>query len=232
MQESAATRSSRTPIRRSTYHGEAAAVLRDMIIRGELQPGQRIPELELCRQLGISRTPLREAIRVLAAEGLVILVPQRGALVAKPTPEEIQGLLYTLGAMEAVCAPLMCERVTEEEIQALERHHMQMLEYRAKGLASEYYQENRAIHQAIISGAGNEFMSQLYRSLELRVLRVRYFLELPHESWARALREHEEILRLIKARKGAELAALMLAHMRGTWVDFEEAMRRGEPASV
>jgi DNA-binding GntR family transcriptional regulator len=89
-----------------------------------------------------------------------------------------------------------------------------------------------AIHEAITSGAGNEFMSQLYRSLELRVLRVRYFLELPHESWARALREHEEILRLIKARKGAELAALMLAHMRGTWVDFEGAMRRGEPASV
>jgi len=232
MQESATPRSSRTPIRRSTFHGEAAAVLRDMIIRGELQPGQRIPELELCQQLGISRTPLREAIRVLATEGLVSLVPQRGALVAKPTPEEIQGLLYTLGAMEAVCAPLMCERVTEEEIQAIERHHVQMLEYRAKGLASEYYRENRAIHQAIVSGAGNEFMSQLYRSLEIRVLRVRYFLELPQESWARALQEHEEILRLIKARKGPELAALMLSHMRGTWVDFEEAMRRVEPASV
>jgi DNA-binding GntR family transcriptional regulator len=203
-----------------------------MIIRGELQPGQRIPELELCRQLGISRTPLREAIRVLATEGLVSLVPQRGALVAKPTPEEIQGLLYTLGAMESVCAPLMCERVTDKQIQAIEKHHTLMLEYRAKGLASQYYRENRAIHEAIISGAGNAFMSELYRSLELRVLRVRYFLELPNESWARALREHEEILRLVKARKGAELAALMLTHMRGTWVDFEEAMKRSEPSSV
>ena len=215
-----------TPIQRGTIHDEAVVVLREMIIRAELPPGQRIPEADLCRQLGISRTPLREAIRVLVSEGLVTLVPRRGALVAKPTPEEIQGLLYTLGAIESFCAPLMCKNVAEDEIRDIERLHVAMLAHRAHGRTSDYYHANQAIHQSIVSGAGSKFMAELYRSLSLRVLRVRYFLVLPESSWSRAIQEHEKILRLIKKRKGPELAALMLKHMIGSWQDFEQTFTR------
>jgi len=222
---SASTRAP-TPIQRGTIHDEAVVVLREMIIRGELPPGRRIPEAELCRQLGISRTPLREAIRVLVSEGLVTLVPRRGALVTKPTPEEIQGLLYTLGAIESFCAPLMCRNVPDQEIRGIERQHVVMLAHRKNGRASEYYQANQAIHQSIVAGAGNKFMSELYHSLSLRVLRVRYFLELPDSSWSRAIKEHEQILQLIKKRKGPELAAMMLKHMLGSWEDFEQTFAR------
>jgi DNA-binding GntR family transcriptional regulator len=220
--------SAKTPtlIQRGTIHDEAVVVLREMIISGDLPPGQRIPEADLCHKLGISRTPLREAIRVLVSEGLVTLVPRRGALVAKPTSEEIQGLLYTLGAIESFCAPLMCKNVSDEDISNIEREHMTMLAHRAHGRNSDYYQANQAIHQSIVSGAGNKFMAELYRSLGLRVLRIRYFTALPASSWTRAIKEHEEILRLIKRRKGPELAAVMLKHMIGTWKDFEQTFTR------
>jgi DNA-binding GntR family transcriptional regulator len=95
-------------INRGTLHDEVVAVLRDMIIQDELQPGRRIPEKALCEQLGISRTPLREALRVLASEGLVTPLPRRGAVVAEPSADEIQGLFYAIGAMESVCAELAC----------------------------------------------------------------------------------------------------------------------------
>jgi len=209
------------PIQRGTIHDEAVGILRDMIIRGDLEPGQRIPELNLCERLGISRTPLREAIRVLVSEGLVTLVPRKGAIVAKPTSDEIHGLLMTLGAMEAFCAPIMCERVSDQQIRAIERLHKVMLSHKASGRMMDYYHANQDIHVSIVSGAGNAFMTALYQSLSLRVLRIRYFVNVPESAWSRAIEEHEEILRLIRARKGAELAALMLRHTEGTWSDFE-----------
>src|ERR1700732_1964752 len=96
----------RKQIVRGNLHDEVAAVLRDMIIQDELPPGTRIPEGDLCTQLGISRTPLREALRVLASEGLVRPLPRRGAIVATPSVDEIQGLFFAIGSIESVCVLL------------------------------------------------------------------------------------------------------------------------------
>jgi DNA-binding GntR family transcriptional regulator len=222
----ASPRLARKRIERGNLHDEVVAVLRDMIIEDELPPGAHIPEAELCRQLGISRTPLREAIRVLVSEGLVTPLPRRGAVVATPTREEIQGLLYAQGAIESMCAPLASANWTDTEIAAIGRQHKAMLGHHARGQLKEYYRANQAIHRAIVQGARNGFLGELYDGLSLRVLRARYFIEMPKASWSRALREHEQILALIQKRDGKKLADLMLLHMNGSWQDFELSFSR------
>ena len=227
----ASARAFRKRISRGNLHDEVVEVLRDMIIQDELSPGMRIPEAELCALLGISRTPLREAIRVLASEGLVTPLPRRGVVVATPTPEEIRGLLLSLGAIESVCAPLACENFTAEEIRKIRQQHERMMRHHARGQKREYYETNQTIHEAVIGGARNSFLSDLHRSLSLRILRVRYFIDLPKTAWARALGEHEQILECIEKRNGKKLASLLLEHFEGTWRDFERTLQAQEPVT-
>lgn len=222
--------SAQARIQRKNLPDEVAALLRDMIIQDELAPGAHIQEAALCERFGISRTPLREAIRVLVAEGLVTPLPRRGAIVATPTPEEIQGLFYALGALESVCAPLACENLTAADIEALERQHTTMLAHYKRRQMKSYYRANQAIHQGIVRAARNPFLADLHGSLSLRILRARYFIAMPTSSWSRALREHDEMLTLVRARDGRRLAELMLRHMLGSWRDFELVLGRSRLA--
>jgi DNA-binding GntR family transcriptional regulator len=218
-------------IRRGNLHDEVAAVLRDMIIQDELPPGTRIPESELCAQLGISRTPLREAIRVLASEGLVTPLPRRGAVVATPNPDEIQGLFYTIGAIESFCAKLACVNFTDEEIDSILKLHKRLAQLHVKGQGSkEYFRTNLAIHQAIVRGARNKFLADLHASLSVRILRARFFVNTPPASWARAMREHAQIAALVKKRDGRELSEVLAQHMLGSWRDFEITLSRSRQA--
>lgn len=226
----AGTRLAGNRIERGNLHGEVVAVLRDMIIQDEMPPGTRIQEAELCLRFGISRTPLREAIRVLESEGLVTLLPRRGAVVATPTRDEIQGLFYALGALESVCAPIACVNFSKADIQFIEREHAAMLDHHVNGGLKDYYRANRSIHQRIVQGSGNQFLIDLHGSLSIRIMRDRYFVDVPAQAWARALKEHEEILSLIKTRNGAKLAELLQRHMTGSWKDFEASYMRPKSA--
>jgi DNA-binding GntR family transcriptional regulator len=219
-------RAGRNAIRQGNLHDEVAAILREMIVQDELPPGTRIPEAELCQRLGISRTPLREAIRVLASEGLVTPLPRRGAVVAVPTREEVHGLFLALGAIEFAAAPLACENLTDAEIAAIRKQHKQMVDHFRRARRKDYYRANQLIHQAIVKGARNQFLSDLHESLGLRVLRVRFFIDVPKNSWSRALREHEQIMTMIERREGRKLAEMMLQHMMGSWRDFELTLER------
>ncbi|MEI6300252.1 MAG: GntR family transcriptional regulator [Betaproteobacteria bacterium] len=213
-------------IERGNLHGEVVAVLRDMIIQDELPPGTRIQEAELCQQFGVSRTPLREAVRVLVSEGLVTLLPRRGAVVATPTLGEIKGLFYALGALESVCAPMACANFTKADIQFVEREHAAMLEHHAAVRLKDYYRANQSIHQRIVQGSGNQFLVELHGSLSIRIMRDRYFVAVPAKSWARAIKEHDEMIGLLQTRNGARLAELIQEHMAGSWKDFEAGYGR------
>jgi DNA-binding GntR family transcriptional regulator len=221
----------RKKIVRGNLHDEVAAVLRDMIIQDELPPGTRIPEAELCAQLGISRTPFREALRVLASEGLVKPLPRRGAIVADPSADEIQGLFFAIGAIESVCARLACANFTPAEIEAILKLHKRLTQLHAAGhRAKEYFRTNLAIHQAIVAGARNAFLAALHHSLSIRILRARFFVDMPKAAWARALMEHEQIAALVKKRDGQRLSELVLQHMIGSWHDFEVTLDRSRLA--
>ena len=104
------------PILRRTLHDELVMLVRNMIIEGELRPGSRIAESRLCDHFGVSRTPLREALKVLSAEGLVQLLPNKGATVARVTRKEAEEIVPVLGAMEALAGELACASIHKDEI--------------------------------------------------------------------------------------------------------------------
>jgi DNA-binding GntR family transcriptional regulator len=225
------TTTGRKQIIRGNLHDEVAVVLRDMIIQDELPPGTRIPEGALCAQLGISRTPLREAIRVLASEGLVKPLPRRGAIVANPDPDEIQGLFFAIGAIESVCAQLACVNITSEEIENILKLHRRLVQLHAGGHHNkDYFRTNLAIHQAIVRAAGNKFLADLHQSLSLRILRARFFVDMPKAAWARAMMEHERIAAFVQKRDAQHLSELLLRHMMGSWRDFEVTLDRSRLA--
>jgi DNA-binding GntR family transcriptional regulator len=210
-------------IERGNLHDDVVVVLRDMIVQDQLPPGTRIAEAELCEQFGISRTPLREAIRVLVSEGLVTLVPRKGAMVATPTLDEIKGMFCALGALEAVCAPMACANFTDADIKSIEREHELMQRLHDDGRLGDYYRANIAIHDSIVEASRNTFLTDLHRSISVRIMRDRYFVAVPKDAWRRAMREHNDILEAIRRRDGERLGRLLLSHMMGSWHDFESS---------
>lgn len=201
-------------IHRRYLHDEVAERMRALIQSGEMEPLARINEGELTERFGISRTPLREAIKILATEGLLELLPNRGARVASISQSEIEEMLEVIAGLEATAAELACASITEAEIAAIEDDHRQMVEAWHAGDVGRYYPLNRRIHEAIISAARNAVLTSIYLGLSGRIQRSRYSADQTGEQWARAVEEHGRMLVLLRARDGAGLAALMRAHIR------------------
>lgn len=207
-----------TPERLGTLHGEVLPRLRDYIVEGPLADGARIPERELCELFGVSRTPLREALKVLAAEGLVELLPNRGARVRALTPNEIAELFDLMAGMEALAGRLACERMTDQQFAEIERAHHGMYSHYLRAERPGYFSCNQRIHELILAAAQNSALSGMARSLQGRLRRVRYGANVDEhgERWAEAVREHEQILGALRRRSGEDLAGLLFQHLRST----------------
>lgn len=201
------------PVARRPLHEEAAGRLRDMIIEGKLIPGERIPEQTVCDRLGVSRTPLREALKMLAAEGLVVLQPNRGATVANPSAEEVDQTFRVVGAMEALAGELACENVNAADIAEIRALHYQMVLHRTRQELPEYFKLNQQIHERIVEASANAVLVETYRRLIGRIRRHRYIANLTAKRWDQAIREHEEMLEALDARDGARLAAILRRHL-------------------
>lgn len=212
-----------------TLQEETTRRLRDLIIRGELEAGARLNERELTEQLGISRTPLREATRRLASEGLVELLPHRGAIVAPIDAARVRDALEVMGALEAYAGEVACARATDAEINEIRALHFEMLADRAREDHQSYFARNQAIHFRIIDCARNPVLSQTYRALNDRVRRVRYQANVNRQRWDQAIAEHEEILAALVARDAARLKRQLAGHLAnklGAVSRALEAMRK------
>jgi DNA-binding GntR family transcriptional regulator len=196
-------------------HDEVADRLRALILSGELEPLARLNELELGARFGTSRTPLREALKILSAEGVVELLPNRGARVASLSASEIDDMLRVVAALEALAAKLACDRAGEEEIDAIAGDTAAMRAAFARRDDAAYFTLNRAIHEAIMAAARNAPLSSTYLALSSRVQRMRYTAHKTEAQWLRAMEEHEEMLELLRARDGAMLSLLMERHILG-----------------
>lgn len=196
-----------------TLQEETTRRLRDLIVRGDLEAGARLNERELTEQLGISRTPLREATRRLASEGLVELLPHRGAIVAPIDEARVRDALEVMGALEAYAGEMACARATDAEINEIRALHFEMLADRAREDHQAYFARNQAIHFRIIDCARNEVLSTTYRMLNDRVRRVRYQANVNRERWDQAIAEHEDILRALVARDAAKLKRQLASHL-------------------
>jgi DNA-binding GntR family transcriptional regulator len=198
----------------SMLHGDIVTRLRDLLLEGAVPPGARIPERELCDRFQVSRTPLREALKVLAAEGLVLLLPNRGARAAKLTAKDLQDLFEVCQGLEALAGELACERITDDEIAAVRAAHAAMARHYADGDLAAYYGRNRFIHEAIVAAARNPVLASLYDSVTARIRRARYVTPMTPTRWAIAVSEHEGILNALARRDGLGLSHILRAHLR------------------
>ena len=215
------------PIARASLHDELVERLRDMIVEGELAPGDRVPERSLCGRFGVSRTPLREALKVLASEGLLELLPNRGAAVARLTGDDLEEMFPVMGTLEALAGELACARVTEEQLAEIRALHYQMVLHHTRGELRQYFRINQRIHELIMEAAGNATLTRMYRSLSGRIRRARYVANMSKARWAQAVEEHEAILEALSARDGARLADILKRHLRNKCETVRESFLTG-----
>src|SRR3984893_2973766 len=139
----------------TSLHADVVTQLRNFIVEGDLSPGSRIPERELCERFKISRTPLREALKVLAAEGLIDLLPNRGARVRQFSEADIRNLFEMISGLDFVAGRMACARITDEEFSEVERLHHEMYGFYLRRDMHGYFQCNQLIHQKIVTSSRN-----------------------------------------------------------------------------
>jgi DNA-binding GntR family transcriptional regulator len=195
-------------------HDEVVSRLRHLLTEGEIPPGARIPERELCASLSISRTPLREALKVVAAEGLVVLLPNRGSRAAKLTQKDVKELFEVCEALEATAGELACPHISDQQLHEIAALQANMVEhYRARDLIA-YYRCNRLIHEAIVRAADNAVLAGFYESVAARIRRARFITPMSPEHWALAVSEHEGMLNALQRRDASGLAHILRTHLR------------------
>ncbi|HRE21601.1 MAG TPA: GntR family transcriptional regulator [Rhabdaerophilum sp.] len=202
-------------IKRRYLHDEVAERLRELIMSGELEPRERINENELCERFGISRTPLREALKILATEGLLELLPNRGARVGSVSEVEIHEIVEVVAGLEALAAELACSAATEADIDTVETKTLMMQRAYQRGDDAAYFMLNREIHEAIMQASRNATLAGLYTNLSSRIQRMRYRAHKTPEQWRSAMEDHLEIARLLRARDVEALPRVMRQHIRG-----------------
>lgn len=201
------------PIVRRTLHSEVLSRLRDMIIEGQLPPGARINEGQVGARLGVSRTPLREAIKTLVSEGLVEIVPAKGAMVRTFSEDDLKHTLEALKLLEQNAGRLACQRASAETIAHVQALHDRMIVHYQARERLEYFKLNQSIHTSIVAASGNPILQELHTTLQARIKRARFVGNRQPDKWAAAVDEHDQIMAALTSRDGDALADALGRHM-------------------
>jgi DNA-binding GntR family transcriptional regulator len=201
-----------------SLHHEVLTRLRDFIVEGHLKPGERIPERQLCEKFAVSRTPLREALKVLASEQLVELLPNRGARIRAFSAADIRDFFEVLAALESAAGRLACDRISDQEIAEVERLHFEMYGHYMRRELPGYFRLNQAIHERIMAASGNQALKAAYRSFTSRMRQQRYSANtLERDRWDQAVREHEAMVDALRRRSAQELGDILFLHLINKW---------------
>lgn len=218
-------------IKRPSLHEELVERLRNLVVEDILKPGEKVPEKDLCDSFGVSRTPLREALKVLASEGLVVLQANRGARVAEVTREEIENTFPVISVLEQLAGELACRNLDAAGLAHLEDRHAAMVAAFKAGDRAGYFQANQDIHNALILLAGNPTLESHHRTLATRVRRARFMVNLSDERWAQAIDEHEEMMIMLRNRDAEGLGRLMKQHMMNKYAAHVKALDAQDAAA-
>lgn len=203
--------------------------LRDAIIKQVLKPGERMMEIQLAEELGVSRTPVREAIRKLELEGFVVMIPRKGAYVADISLRDITEVFEIRGALEALAAGLACERITEEELEELERHLVIEAEYTEKQLLENLIDIDTEFHDILYGASRNSRLVGFLNNIREQILRFRKTSFTNPGRVTKALEEHKKLVEAIAARDVTLAQQLALEHVENVengLIDFLK--QRGE----
>lgn len=187
--------------------------LRQAILTGELKPGERLMEIHLANKLGVSRTPIREAIRKLELEGLVTMIPRRGAEVAQITEKSMNDVLEVRRSMDALCVELACERITEEALQELDSACDAFAEAVKTKDIRRIAQADVALHDIIVQATGNLRLVQLINNLSEQMYRYRFEYLKDISRHQSLIQEHRMIFEGIKARNKEEASSAAKLHI-------------------
>ena len=215
-------------IPRQVLHQEVATRLRQRIVEGLIEPGAKLNERELSESLKVSRTPLREAIKMLAAEGLVELLPNRGAVALQLSEQDVADTFEVIAGLEGQSGELAAQRITEDELDELKALHYEMLAAHTRRDLSTYYRINAQIHTLINQAARNAVLTQTWRTVNARLQSLRFRSNLNADKWQRAVKEHDRMLELLAARDSAGMRALMVQHLEHKRDAVLELMRSGQ----
>jgi DNA-binding GntR family transcriptional regulator len=198
-----------------SLYAEALARVRQFIVEGNVMPGERIVERHLCATLAVSRTPLREALKVLAAEGLIALLPNRGAIVRRMSVGEVRDLFEAFAGLEFATGMLACERINDAAISEITQLHYAMYDRYMRKDIVEYFRLNQAIHAAFLSATESPTLQAMSRNLSARLQQLRFTAnQLERDRWGEAMREHEAMLDALQRRDGNALGRALFEHMR------------------
>jgi DNA-binding GntR family transcriptional regulator len=208
-------KSRRTP--RPSLHEEIANIIRDRIVEGILPTGSFIDEPALAEELSVSRTPVREALKVLAFEGLVELFPNQGSYVTEITAEDARQLIELLAQLEGFAGELPCQRGSDEMLISLARTHEAMLRAYRQHDKPAYFKLNQKIHDDIVAASGNKCLIEAHRRCTRRLRRIRYISNLQNSAWEQSVSDHEAMLKALTERNAAAARRIMTAHAADIW---------------
>jgi DNA-binding GntR family transcriptional regulator len=216
----------------ATLQQDVLQQLRQRIVEGVLAPGGKLNERELSEWLQVSRTPLREALRMLAAEGLVELLPNRGAVVAQLSTQDVADSFEVIAGLEAQAGELAAARIDPAALAEIRASHHEMLAAFIRRDLPTYYRLNATIHAHINTAAGNRVLTQTWATLNARLQALRFRSNFDEAKWQRAVGEHERMVELLATRDGPALGALMRQHLLNKRDAVIELMRGGDVASA
>jgi DNA-binding GntR family transcriptional regulator len=218
-------------IPRQVLHQEVAVRLRQRIVEGHIAGGTKLNERELSEFLKVSRTPLREAIKMLAAEGLVELLPNRGAVVAQLSEQDIVDTFEVIAGLEGQAGELAAARISDEELAEIRALHYEMLAAHTRRDLPTYYRLNAQIHTRINAAARNKVLTQTWSTVNARLQALRFRSNFDEAKWKRAVKEHDKMVELLAAHDGPAMRALMITHLNNKRDAVLELMRKGQLAA-
>lgn len=202
--------------RRGTLHEDLVDRIMEMIQEGELPPGSRLPEIALCEHFGVSRTPLREALKVLAADGWLIWRANYGARVSEVDIDEVREVFELLGGLERLIGTLLAERITDDEIATLDAMHDELARLHGREDRIGYFKQNQSIHAFMSDATRNRTLKDTYAALSKKVYRARTMANYGHDRWDQSLSEHLAFMAALRRRDGRELAERLVEHNAAT----------------
>lgn len=200
-------------IPRAALHEQAAHRLRQMLVENRIAPGAKLNERELSEVLNVSRTPLREAIKMLAAEGLVELLPNRGAIALELTQADVLNTFEVMAGLESQSGELAARRITEHELQEIKAMHYDMLAAYTRHDLPTYYRLNANIHSAINAAAKNPVLTTIYKQVNARLQALRFRSNQDGDKWKAAVEEHGQMISALEARDPVAMRCVLMNHL-------------------
>lgn len=206
----------RLALRRPALHAQVIDKLRRLIANGDIAAGERINELQIATSFRVSRTPIREAIKLLASEGLLELSPGRGARVRRLCREEIKEQFEVIGALERHAVELAAPRMMDADRAELAYLHETMTAAYAAGDAAAYFDANQRVHRFFVRVAGNATLAATHDAMTKRARRERPLTLADAPRWSASMAEHSEIFAAVSRGDGERAGVLILDHLRRT----------------